>query len=227
MKEIHMKQKLLGLFSGFPTHHFPKEITGKLKAELVTREQLVFISAWPADFDRNNSDSKGMHDMFAECGLAFQRVSVIDAHTDIADAKQMIKNASCIFLMGGNATLQMQLIHEKEIYEEICNSHAVILGVSAGSINMAKHSVDIYESLTPYMGLGLTNITIKAHYNEEDKELVQVLKQVSKALPVCAMKDESAIFIKDGVAEIIGQIFLIDKEEIVPVTENILAKLIN
>ena len=92
---------------------------------------------------------------------------------------------------------------------------------------MAKHLVDIYESLTPYMGLGLTNITIKAHYNEEDKELVQVLKQVSKALPVCAMKDESAIFIKDGVAEIIGRIFLIDKEEIVPVTENILAKLIN
>ena len=65
------------------------------------------------------------------------------------------------------------------------------------------------------------------HYNEEDEELVQVLKQVSKALPVCAMKDESAIFIKDGVAEIIGQIFLIDNEEIAPVTENILAKLIN
>lgn len=56
---------------------------------------------------------------------------------------------------------------------------------------------------------------------------MQVLKQVSKALPVCAMKDESAIFIKDGVAEIIGRIFLIDNEEIVPVTENILAKLIN
>lgn len=37
--------------------------------------------------------------------------------------------------------------------------------------------------------------------------------------PVCAMEDESAIFIRDGKADIIGVIHRIDKGEIGPFTE--------
>ena len=37
--------------------------------------------------------------------------------------------------------------------------------------------------------------------------------------PVCAMEDESAIFIRNGKAEIIGAIHKIDKGEIRPLTE--------
>ena len=37
--------------------------------------------------------------------------------------------------------------------------------------------------------------------------------------PVCAMEDESAIFIKNGKVEIIGIIHKIEKGEIMPFTE--------
>jgi hypothetical protein len=48
----------------------------------------------------------------------------------------------------------------------------------------------IYESLTPYEGLGFAGITIKAHYPFEDEKLLQSLKQVSMELPVRLLTDK-------------------------------------
>ena len=220
-----MNAQLLGFFSGFPTRHFPEDIVERLKEELVVRDSLVFISAWPSDYERNDDDSAGMHGMFEECGMPFSRYYVIDNRTDSSDAKQLIQEASCIFLMGGHAVWQFQLICEKGIADEIRKSSAVILGVSAGSVNMAKHSVDIWESLMPYDGLGLADITVKAHFDFENKELLQTLQQVSMKIPVCAMEDNSAIFVKNGYSTYTGQIHWMNKGTICPLSQEILAKL--
>ena len=220
-----MNAQLLGFFSGFPSRHFPDDIAARLREELVVREGLVFISAWPSDYEWNDGDSAGMYGMFEECDMPFSRYDVIDNRTDPLKAKQLIQEASCIFLMGGHAVWQFQLICEKGIAEEIRRSTAVILGVSAGSINMAKHSVDIWESLEPYDGLGLADITVKAHFDMENKELLQTLQQVSRKIPVCAMEDESAIFVKGGHATYIGRIHLVTEGTISPLTQEILGKM--
>ena len=141
-----MNARLLGFFSGFPTRHFPDNIVERLKKELTVRESLVFVSAWPSEYERNDDDSAGMHGMFEECNIPFKRYCVIDNRTDTLDAKRLIQEASCIFLMGGHAVQQFQLICEKGIVEDIRRSSAVILGVSAGSSNMAKRALDIWES---------------------------------------------------------------------------------
>ena len=221
-----MNAKLLGFFSGFPARRFPEGIAERLKEELVVRNSLVFISAWPSDYERNDDDSAGMHGMFEEWDMPFSRYCVVDNRTDLSDAKRMIQEASCIFLMGGHAVWQFQLICEKGLVDEIRRSSAVILGVSAGSTNMAKHSVDIWESLKPYDGLGLANITVKAHFDFENKELIQNLQQVSMELPICAMEDESAIFVKDGCATYTGHIYWMNKGTICPLSQEILTKMI-
>lgn len=220
-----MNAKLLGFFSGFPTRRFPDGIAKRLKEELTDRDRLVFISAWPSDFESNDNDAAGMHGMFEERGMPFSRYCVIDDRTDLPEAKRLIQGASCIFLMGGHAVLQFRLMREKGIVEAIRASSAVILGVSAGSINMEKRAVDIWESLTPYDGLGLADITVKAHFDFENGELVQTLRQVSMELPVCAMEDESAIFVKEDSVTYLGQIHWIDKGEICPLTQDILERI--
>ena len=220
-----MNAKLLGFFSGFPTRRFPDYIAERLKEESVVRDSLVFISAWPSDHKRNDDDSAGMHGMFEECGMPFSRYHVIDGRTEPSDAKRLIRDASCIFLMGGHAVQQFQLICEKDIVGEIRGSAAVILGVSAGSVNMAKRSVDIWESLVPYDGLGLADITVKAHFDFENKELLQKLQQVSMKLPICAMEDESAIFVKGGCSTFTGNIHWMNKGTVCPLSQEILAKM--
>jgi cyanophycinase-like exopeptidase len=159
-----------------------------------------------------------MHGMFVECGMPFKRFCVIDNRTDATDAKQLIREASCIFLMGGHAPQQFRLICEKGIAEEIRNSSAVILGVSAGSSNMAKRALDIWESHEPYVGLGLADITIKAHVTPDNQELVETLLQISKAhdLQICAMEDDSAIFVKGDDISYLGNIRWISKGDVQP-----------
>ena len=219
-----MNAKLIGFFSGFPTHHFSDDIVDVLKKEFVVRDSLVFISAWPEKHEQNDDDSDGMHKMFAERNMPFTEHHVIDHRTTIDEALNLIRDASCIFLMGGNATLQIQLIRDKGLLDAIRQSTAVIFGVSAGAMNMGKHTVDIYESLTPYDGLGFADITVKAHYPLEE-ELLQKVKQVSMKLPVCLMENESAIFIKQESIMQIGRIHLMINGEIHPLTQEDLERM--
>ena len=64
------------------------------------------MSAWPSDYERNDSYSAGMHGMFEECNMPFKPYCVIDNRTDALDAIRLIREASCIFLMGGHAVQQ-------------------------------------------------------------------------------------------------------------------------
>lgn len=222
-----MNDKLLGFFSGFPTRHFTDSIADILKEELNVRNSIVFISGQPDNYVQNDEDSDGMHEMFVERNMPFAKHHVIDNRTNVADAIGYICEASCIFLMGGNATLQFKLMCDKGILDEIRQSNAVILGVSAGAMNMGKCTVDIYESLIPYEGLGFADITIKAHYPFEDEKLLQSLKSVSMKLPVCLMKDESGIFIKKESVIKIGKIYRMINGQIISLTQEQLEQIRN
>lgn len=121
--------------------------------------------------------------------------------------------ADCIFLMGGDVKLQMALIRDLGLISELRASRAVILGVSAGSMNIGRCVAEIRESKTLYEGLGLTDITVKGHYTE-DAWFLPALKEISGIRPVAAMEDESAIFIQGGTAWSLGNIHWIVKGEI-------------
>ena len=216
-----MNASLLGLFSGFPTHHFTDEIAQVLRENLFQRENLVFISAWPEDYARNDDDSGGMHEMFAERGMAFARRQVIDRRTSAADAVQLVREADCIFLMGGDVTQQMALIRHLGLAPELLSSRAVMLGVSAGSMNMGRSVADVWESKALYEGIGLTGITVKGHY-AGDAWFIPALKEFSMVRPVIAMEDESAIFIKAGAVWSLGKIRRIDRGETATLTDDML-----
>lgn len=212
--------KVIGFFSGFPDRRFTDEIARRLKKELAVRGRIVFITACPEDYQQNDEDSAGMHGMFSEYGIGFDRFCVIDHRTQAADAQRWAREADCFFLMGGGSCAeQMQLMRERGVLEIVREGPGMVLGVSAGSMNMGKTTVDIWESLEPYEGLGFADITMIGHFSYDDTERLRLMKAVSMERVVCAMEDESAIFIKGGKIEIIGVIHRIEKGIIGPFTE--------
>ncbi|MBO7531774.1 MAG: methyltransferase domain-containing protein [Lachnospiraceae bacterium] len=209
-----MRKELLGVFSGFPDHHFSEEITKRLRDELTVRKSIVFITARPLDYEQNDRDSNGMHEMFAEQGLAFEKHCVIDKRTDPAEAKRLVGNADCIFLMGGGACQeQLELIREKGCYETLLDCHAAIFGVSAGSMNMARETVDFIDSLEAFPGLGFTNITVTCHHDPNDTWRCGQTLKMSEARTVYAMEDMSAFFIKGGKTDTVGNIYRVKDRE--------------
>ena len=211
-----MKQRFIALFSGFPEHHFTKEIAERLQKELTDRKRIAFISAWPSDYRRNDEDSYGMHRMLADIGLRFDNITLVDYRTEPNKAKEIMNQATCIWLMGGNATMQMKLIKDLQLRDSICNFDGPILGVSAGSMNLAKTVVDVWESLVPYEGLGLTDITLKSHFTCEELEMKEKLIGISMDLPINVLEDLSAIFITDDKIEHCGKIYRVEKGNITP-----------
>ncbi len=211
-----MNHRFLGFFSGFPNHRFPRDVAKRLSEELTNRDSLAFVSAWPADYARNDCDSAGMHGMFEECNMPFARHYVIDNRMDASHATRLIHEASCVFLMGGHPGLQFELICNKGLDVAIRDATSAVLGVSAGAINMAKRSLDTKESPVPYDGLGLADITVKPHFELENQQVLLTLLQVSMELPICAMEDDSAIFVKGNRISYTGQIHWVSKGKICP-----------
>ncbi len=205
--------KLLGLFSGFPTHHFTDEIAEVLRENLGERKCLVFISALPDEYAQNDDDKDGMHQMFAERNMGFAEHHVIDRRTSAEDAVKLLRQADCIWLMGGEVTWQMKLIQDLNLAPELKASNAVILGVSAGSMNLGRYVAEIWESKAFYEGLGLSDTIIKAHY-EPNEYFIPALKELSMIHPIIAMEDESAIFIKSDKTWKIGNMYQVFKGEI-------------
>ena len=212
--------KAIAFFSGFPERRFTDEIAMRLKKELPVRHRIVYITACPEAYQQNDEDSAGMHRMFEEYGIGFDRFCVVDNRTDPADAQEWAREADCFFLMGGGVCAeQLQLIREKGIYDIVRDGPAMVLGVSAGSMNMGKTTVDIWESMVPYEGLGFADITMLAHFDYGDTERLRLMTEASMDRPVCAMEDLSAIFIRGGKVDLIGTIHRIERGKIGPFTE--------
>ena len=221
-----MKKRFLAVFSGFPDHHFPEEIAKRLREELTERKSLVFITARPLDYAQNDDDCDGMYGMFAEQGLPFQKHCVIDRRTGASEAKELVEHADCIFLMGGGACAdQLALIRGKGCQEALLACHAAIFGVSAGSMNMARNTVDFFESMESFDGLGLTNMTVSCHHDPEDTWRYERTLLMSEGRVVYAMEDLSAFFIKGGKIDAVGTIFRVENRELRPLTEECIKEL--
>ena len=222
-----MRKEFTALFSGFPDHHFPEEIVRRLREELKQRNSIVFITACPFDYAQNDDDCEGMYEMFAEQDMPFNRHMVIDKRTESSKAKELVENADCIFLMGGGAChKQLDLIREKDCYEALLNSNAAVLGVSAGSMNMARKNVDFSESIECIDGLGFTDITVSCHYDTQDTWRYQQTLRMSEDRVVYAMEDLSAFFIKEGKIDTVGNIYRVENRKLRLLTEEDIKELL-
>ncbi len=207
---------MLGFFSGFPDRRFPPAVAERLRGALSQRGSIVFISVWPRDYERNDGDLAGMYRMFTEQGMAFGRHSVIDCRWEPSKAVDELREASCVFLMGGHPGQQIQLIRDMGLDAAIRECGGAVLGVSAGAINMARRSLDTKESPVPYAGLGLADITVKPHFSPADGQVLSTLLEISMELPICAMEDNSAIFAAGEEITPVGSVHWIDRGEIGP-----------
>jgi len=210
--------RLLGFFSGVPNRRFPRDIAERLRGELMERSSLVFVCTDPAGHAKTDWYAAGMHGMFEEIGMPFAGYYAIDDRMEPSRAAGLIQAASCVWLMGGQTPLQMQFLRETGLARAIQDTQAAILGLSAGAINMGKRSLDVEESLEPYEGLGLADITVTPHFQERRDRLPGLLR-LSEELPICAMEDDSAIFVKGDRISSMGKIHWIHRGKICPLCE--------
>ena len=149
------------------------EFVQRLQAVLPPNPRTLFVCSNPEDRPGTCRFGADAVSAFAMAGMAFSSFHVLDGENQ-EDAPYLIADSDLIILAGGHVPTQLaffQNIHLKELLEDYGGT---VLGISAGSMNMAK---EVYiqpeepgESVPSFRrfgkGLSLVNVSILPHYQK-------------------------------------------------------------
>jgi peptidase E len=122
-----------------------------------------------------------------------------------------IQTASVIFLMGGTTSLQMEFLLKNQLIEPIRNADCLMMGLSAGAINMAKTSIltitSGHKEQEIYNGIDLVDISVEPHFTVS--KFNEELKKLSYNYLIHGICDESAIIVRGDERTYYGDIFML------------------
>ena len=144
----------------------------------------LFIPANPDDRFNTAGLTHAYRAAFERIGLTFSRFAYLD-HSNAESAGRLVTKSQFIVLGGGHLPTQMRFFEEINLREHIAKMDGVVLGISAGAMNLA---VEVYA--TPeepgegrntnfrrfIPGLGLTRRQIVPHYNTYRNNYVDDLR---------------------------------------------------
>lgn len=188
---------------------FSEKLVSELKKDIKIRKSMVFISAEQLDDQVEPAKKYDVFERtwFDQADILFEAYHLIHQDTQKEEAQRLIQEASVIFMCGGYPQYQMQLIKDFELENLIKNSKAVVMGTSAGGMNMSEAYVDEGKV---YAGLALNPFSFEAHFDYANIELVKERFALSKEMNVYVAADQDgAVLVKDGKIDIIGSVYLV------------------
>lgn len=207
-------------YLGWFNHGFMEKLVDMLNEDIKDRKSLVMISA---NISQNNEDvGVTERSWLDQANIVFDEYHLIDFDIEKEEAQKLVDNASVIFLLGGNIPKQNDLLFEYELTEKIRVSNSLVMGTSAGSINMsAKWMLSKYTGYKSglkriYTGIGLDEFSVLSHFDlENNMDMIQdELSPLLKEMKVYASNKDCAIRVTGDNVDILGQIYLVTESSV-------------
>lgn len=200
-----------------------------LKSKIEDQDNFIFIASNPNSYEITDSFAYNTFKSFSLSGILFKKLIILDDR-NFLEWKSIIENADVIFLAGGDTLTQMKMFNTNNLTEILKNFEGVIIGQSAGSINLADEAYcspeneDELKNERYWKGLGLTNINIEPHYDREvefkDRFHEKILIEDSMIKPFIAIPDGSYIY-DDGLNQILyGEGYLYNNGNCIQISKN-------
>ena len=199
-----------------------------LHDDITDRTSLVIISANPF-LHADDGVGAAERSWLDQANIIFDEYHLIDYGLQKEDAQKLIQNASVIFLLGGNTVEQNGLLIEYELSGLIKKSRAVVIGTSAGAINMStkwlysKYTGYKGETSSIYEGIGLDDFSVLSHFDLENN-ISQIQRELSPLLEemnVYASNKNCTIRVKGDKIDILGSVYLISSSKIEKLDETL------
>jgi len=200
-----------------------KEFVNYLKKNVINNNNLLFICSNPDDYKNNEEYAKIIEKSLSLSGIKFNYSDLLDSRNWLF-TKSLVKNSDLIILLGGNPLEQMEFFNNIELKDKIKGSKGCVLGISAGTVNMASKvycskDEDILES-SYYKGLCLTNFAIEPHFDINNKDRINnILLEDSKKSSFIALPNESFITIKDNQINLYGDAYYFNEGNYKKITD--------
>ena len=170
-------------------------------------EPRVLVFSWArASFDKTYPKSKLLFDYFRSLGAS--AVNTVDYSSSIEEIKEKISESDLVYLTGGVPSVLVERLKKSGIRSCLEDFEGVIVGRSAGALALCRKCVITYRSNASVKvidGLGLVDLTLKAHYRlGKDTELIEL----SKSQDIFAVPKGSALVCDSGKLSVINKVYL-------------------
>lgn len=204
------------LTSMFP-NGFNAQTTEIFRQKISKKKKFAFVaSEFEKIYEKTNYYFHFFLNMFEEVGIHFEEAYVIDGRMGIDEAQKMVAEADVIWLSGGDTPTQFRYFQEYGLDTVIRQHGGIIIGMSAGSINMAKTSICTlscgHRKREIYNGLGCVDISVEPHFvrSEVSNELIDL----SKKYMIYGLCDDSLIVCSGKNIEFYGEIYKLNHRNI-------------
>lgn len=207
--------KINYLFSGIDKEKGFYDVQSKyLKQDIKENQIITFIASTFDNHEQNIMYKNKTLEFFSKINITFTENYLIDNNVTKEEAKDFIKKANIIYLMGGDTYLQNNSLDEYEL-KPLIKEKSFIIGVSAGSLNQTKRVIyQDYNDIKDYEGLGFTNISIYPHLDFLNIDYLKEIFKISKITKLVALPNSSFIRIENNKEMFIGDYYEIENEKI-------------
>lgn len=189
---------------------FSGNIAELLNQKITKRNKFAFVAS---EFEMIHAKTDGycsfFLNMFEAIGIRFDEICTVDGRMTVEEAKRTVAEADVVWLSGGNTPIQFNYLKKYGLDSIIKNHEGVIIGMSAGAINMAETAICTlscgHHKQEIYSAIGCVNISVEPHF--DISKVSDELVELSKRHLIYGLCDESVIVCSDGKFEFIGEIY--------------------
>ena len=208
--------------------------TDRLREVLPPNPSALFVCADPDDHDMTCHFAADTCGAFSAAGMAFSRYDVLDG-SNAEEAAQLIDQSDFLIFSGGHVPTQNRFFQEIGLREILMDFDGVVMGISAGSMNLADvvyvQPEEPGEGIDPDFqrfapGLGLTDVNILPHYQKVKDNILDGLRLMeditypdSENNTFFALPDGSYFYQDDDCLLLCGQAWLIRDCQLSQLTE--------
>lgn len=209
--------KIYYLLSGIDKEKgFYKSVIDYLKKDIKNNSVISFISCYFDNYEKNDLYHNNMIKNFSNIGINFKETYLIDGRLDKEKTRKIINKSDVIYIIGGNPYIEMENIKSYNLIDTLREFNGIVIGVSAGSMNMCNNVcyIDEENNIKEYEGIGLIDINIAPHLDFNNIDYLKEIFRVSKIRKTIALPNESFIRIANKNIQIIGEHYIVENETI-------------
>jgi cyanophycinase len=215
-------------YLGWFNDYFIEKLVMLLQEDIADRKSIVMVSANPfliGDDDVGATECSWLD----QADIVFEEYHLIDYGVQKKEAQKLIQNASVIFLLGGNAKEQNGLLTQYELSNLIEKSNAIVLGTSAGAINMSakwlysKYTGNKDGTSSVCNGIGLGDFSVLSHFDLENnlEEIKVELSLLSEEMNIYVSNKDCAVRVKGDKIDILGDVYLMSQSKLIKLDETV------
>lgn len=222
--EIKHKETLGGKMSTYVlTSMFHNGFHGRVseifRRMIVSRNTFAFVaSEFEKQYETTDYYFTIFLNMFETCGIHFEDAYVVDGRMTREEAQRAVAKTDVVWLAGGDSPKQFQYLQKYGLDTVIKQHQGVIIGMSAGAINMAETAICTvscgHDRQEIYQGLGCVEISVEPHF--ERSNLSGEVRELSVNYTIYGLCDESMIVCTDGTMEFVGDVYRIRDGQVEP-----------